>query len=130
MDLKELKQKTELQIATVTEMLAKTDDKYQVEKLQSVRRFLVGFKNDLKALENSSHESAALPLHGVSNNEAGLDCDYDLHVKVPFKTKKYRMKVISEVAVCPKCGDDDIAKRPNNEDMFCWNCAHIWQTDC
>ena len=46
-----------------------------------------------------------LNLADVSNNEADLDCDYDITAKVPFKSKKrYKMKVISEVAVCPKCG--------------------------
>jgi len=43
-------------------------------------------------------------LHSVSNNESDLDCDYDLNVKVPFKTKRYKMKVINEVAVCELCG--------------------------
>jgi len=33
-------------------------------------------------------------LQNVSNNEADLDCDYEITVKLPFKTKRYKIKVI------------------------------------
>jgi hypothetical protein len=32
--------------------------------------------------------------NSVSNNEVDLDCDYDITVKLPFKGKRYKVKVI------------------------------------
>jgi hypothetical protein len=36
----------------------------------------------------------------------------------------------NEVAVCPRCNDDDIVKSQTSNQMFCWNCNNSWQTDC
>jgi len=70
---------------------------------------------------NADLESAKCNKHIVSNNEADLDCDYDITAKVPFKSKKrYKIKVISEVAVCPYC-DTELENVSQDICMDCWN---------
>lgn len=69
----------------------------------------------------STSQDEALNLADVSNNEADLDCDHDITAKVPFKSKKrYKVKVISEVAVCPYC-DTKLEDASQDICMDCWN---------
>lgn len=64
----------------------------------------------------------------VSINEADSDCDYDVNIKPPFKTKRYKMKVISEVTVCNMCGNQ--LENDNNGKMVCKTDGCFLQTDC
>lgn len=55
----------------------------------------------------------------MSKKNSDNNNEYDLTVKVPFKTKRYKMKVISEVSVCEICGEELYKKDGKNYCTWC-----------
>lgn len=49
---------------------------------------------------------------------SGNEVDYDLNIQVPFKTKRYKMKVISDKSVCG-CARPS----PDTCNIYCCNCG-------